>query len=62
MSEAKNLREYKEKVRDYLLNVNKLSEAATNRLMKRYEDDFQECFAENWSVSGMVGGMVSNLL
>ena len=62
MSEAKNLEDYKAKVRSCLTNGCNLTETAAEQLMKDYADDFQECFEENWSPGAMAAGMSTNLL
>ena len=55
------LEEYKKKVEGFL-NKNYNDSTGTAKLMKEYEDDFQEYLEKNLSVEGMATGMVMHLL
>ena len=55
------LEKYKKKVEDFL-DKKYNNPTGTQKLMKEYEDDFQEYWEKNLSVEGMVMGMVMHLL
>lgn len=57
-----SLEEYKKKVYEYLVNLNKVSPTVAESLMKEYENDFQEFLEENYEPNVVSYGILTHLL